>query len=159
MTGIFFKAMLGIFIASLLCIAPKQSLGGEEKIILIGEPDSGQKSVGESREHKNPDNTIKGLKERVRYLEKRVRELAWEIKLLKDSKDSTSASVPPIRQWRMLRIGMPQEKVREIFGEPGRIKKHSSGEYWYYPDTSGGKVSFTQPGIYKIRTVSGWNEP
>lgn len=149
--------MLGIFIASLLCIAPKQSLGGERKITLIGEPDSGQKSMGENREHKTPDNTSRDIKERVRYLEKRVRELALEIRLLKTAGVS-NPTPPPLRKWRRLRKGMSQDDVLEILGEPGSIKTHSAGEWWYYPDRLGGKVSFSQPGISE-RIVIGWTEP
>jgi len=56
--------------------------------------------------------------------------------------------------WRRLQVGMSQDEVRSILGEPGKINVSPPVTLWLYPDALGGNVVFDEKG-----KVQGWNEP
>ena len=55
--------------------------------------------------------------------------------------------------WRQLEIGMSQNKVRDILGEPIKIIEGVK-TLWYYPNIYCGYTSFDEKG-----RLIGWNEP
>jgi hypothetical protein len=57
------------------------------------------------------------------------------------------------KNWRRLKIGMPQNQVKGLLGEPTKVIK-GVRTLWYYPNVYSGYVSFDQNG-----NLTGWNEP
>ena len=99
---------------------------------------------------------ISKLENRIEELEQRV--LVLENMILNNGtnviqNDSTYANA--ISNWRILKIGMKDEDIRNILGEPNRITRRSRMLYvWEYETASGtGYVRFDDRGVYS------WNEP
>ena len=57
------------------------------------------------------------------------------------------------KNWRRLKVGMADTKVKSILGDPTKVIKGIQ-DLWYYPNIYGGYVSFDKDG-----KLAGWNEP
>lgn len=57
------------------------------------------------------------------------------------------------KNWRSLEMGMKEDRVKGILGEPVKVIKGVK-TLWYYPNFYGGYVSFDEGG-----KLIGWNEP
>ena len=96
------------------------------------------------------------LQQKIIELERRIGEL--EAELANCRKTTAEQSNPHYgwrntKNWRRLVIGMPEEQVRTILGEPVKIIKGVK-ILWYYPNIYCGYVAFDQSG-----QLTGWNEP
>jgi hypothetical protein len=99
---------------------------------------------------------VSQLRQRVAELEQKVKELEA---LLEECKEAQKSS-PNIdfgwqnkRNWRNLEVGMKEDRVRNILGEPVKVIKGVK-TLWYYPNFYGGYVSFDENG-----KLTGWKEP
>jgi chromosome segregation ATPase len=75
------------------------------------------------------------------------------------SEDEAKAQQPRWKNrdnWRRLRKGMTKAQVKKTLGPPGKITADDFyGDIWYYPDATGGSVSFDEDS----ERVDGWEEP
>jgi hypothetical protein len=96
--------------------------------------------------------------DRITQLEKEVQELKTRLSSLESPLDKaviqkptlTSEGWRKLANWRSLKKGMSFEEVREILGEPGRIKGGTLTD-WTYPDQA--SVTFLNDRLF------GWTEP
>ena len=102
------------------------------------------------------ESEISRLRARISDLENRVQQLEL---LIKRDESANSSLVnenvsPPSRNranWRRLKVGMTEDEVRRILGEPVRVKNYGYSLDWYYPD--GGSV------IFRNDRLAQWFEP
>ncbi|MFC1580649.1 hypothetical protein ACFL4N_07020 [Thermodesulfobacteriota bacterium] len=102
------------------------------------------------------DREVPRLHDRIAELEARVKHLeALLVKsLVNDRRDkSIKYGWENKKNWRKLKIGMDEKKVKGILGEPVKIIKGTK-TLWYYPNYYCGYVSFDESG-----QITGWNEP
>jgi hypothetical protein len=99
---------------------------------------------------------VSRLRQRVAELEQKVTELEALLKQCNEAQKSR----PNIdygwqnkKNWRNLAVGMKEDQVRNILGEPVKVIKGVK-TLWYYPNFYGGFVSFDETG-----KLTGWNEP
>lgn len=99
---------------------------------------------------------VSQLRQRVAELEQKVNQLEA---LLKECNEAQKSG-PNVdygwqnkRNWRNLQVGMKEDQVKNILGEPVKIIKGVK-TLWYYPNFYGGYVSFDENG-----KLTGWNEP
>lgn len=88
------------------------------------------------------DSAINNLKQRITDLEKS-----------KEKRRAKKGNYKVRANWLALEKGMDKKQVLELLGEPGK-KLSGFGEYWYYPDSFGGRVEFDSD-----EKVNGWSEP
>ena len=96
--------------------------------------------------------------DRITQLEKEVQELKTRLSSLESPLDKaviqkptlTSEGWRKLANWRSLKKGMSFEEVREILGEPGRIRGGTLTD-WTYPDQA--SVTFLNDRLF------GWTEP
>ena len=89
--------------------------------------------------------------------DKELLELKVEIKRLREevsvlssnNRKSSNIKWEDISNWRKLKQGMSMDKVKQLLGEPKRVKG-GSFTHWTYPD---GKVTFYNEGL------DSWSEP
>ena len=60
-------------------------------------------------------------------------------------------------KWRSLKMGMTQEQVKDILGEPGYM--HTAGSYSRWEYDSGGDVTFETRGLLQKSVLTEWDEP
>ena len=92
---------------------------------------------------------IDALELRIKQLETQLRESMEFQKMLETGEFGWQNR----NNWRKLEIGMPEDEVRSILGDPIKVIKGSK-TLWYYPSIYKGFVSFDQNG-----NLAGWNEP
>lgn len=91
------------------------------------------------------------LERRTTDLEQRVLELEGLIKVERprDRRSSTSPNWRDVQNWRRLRLGMTEDNVRALLGEPERVVAGPL-TYWYWADAN----------VYFISgKLEGWSEP
>lgn len=89
------------------------------------------------------------LEEKVKTLEAQLNECTEEKKKL----FSDDQGYQNKKNWRGLELGMNQDQVKNILGDPLKVIKGVK-TLWYYPNIYGGYVSFDEDG-----RLTGWNEP
>lgn len=98
--------------------------------------------------------------ERIRLLEAQILQLNGRVEALEGMLNQAKASQQPIvtgegwksrANWRKLKMGMSEDEVRALLGEPERIDGGSLS-YWKYPNY--GVVRF-----YMREGVDNWTEP
>jgi len=96
------------------------------------------------------------MQARILLLEKRVMELE---SLLAEA-EGVRKSISPDgtgwqnkKNWRSLSVGMRNEEVKKILGEPSKVIQGTK-TLWYYPNLYCGFVTFDDKG-----QLIGWNEP
>lgn len=102
------------------------------------------------------DKDTHQLNKRIAELEARVKHLESLLKkcLVTDQGDATvKYGWQNKKNWRKLEIGMDENKVKGILGEPVKVIKGVQ-TLWYYPNYYCGYVSFDEAG-----QITGWNEP
>lgn len=102
------------------------------------------------------DPQVQKLQQRVMELENRVRDLEASLRSCVES--AVAAKGDDLgwqnkKNWRRLELGMPQDQVEAILGEPVKIIR-GYRTLWYYPNIYCGYVSFDDEGH-----LSGWSEP
>ncbi|MCL5072997.1 MAG: outer membrane protein assembly factor BamE [Actinobacteria bacterium] len=102
------------------------------------------------------EDEIFELKRRIASLEIRVEKLE---KLLDPSPEKIEPSSQELwknkANWRQLRIGMSENQVIDLLGEPVKIDVTISFIYWYYPNALSGSVMFDKSN----RKLESWTEP
>jgi hypothetical protein len=96
------------------------------------------------------------LQRRIFELERRIGELEAELANCRKTTDEQSDlqyGWQNTKNWRRLEIGMPEDQVRIILGEPVKVIKGVK-ILWYYPNIYCGYVAFDRSG-----QLTGWNEP
>lgn len=105
-----------------------------------------------------------GLRQQIESLSKRVGELERRIDALEapEVKEVIQQVVPPANagdstdtsNWDRLKVGLGYDDVRELLGEPVRIRRGDL-ELWFYSDkgTNGPYVKFF------LRQVNDWKAP
>jgi hypothetical protein len=96
------------------------------------------------------------LRQKIDELEIRIEQLEEQLRECKDFNEKVAAGKfgwQNRKNWRSLRIGMPEQEVKAILGEPSKIIRGVK-TLWYYPSIYEGFVSFDQDG-----NLAGWNEP
>lgn len=99
---------------------------------------------------------VSRLRQRVAELEQKVNELEALLKECNEaqkSRPNTDYGWQNKKNWRNLEVGMKEDQVRNILGEPVKVIKGIK-TLWYYPNFYGGYVSFDENG-----KLTGWNEP
>jgi hypothetical protein len=99
---------------------------------------------------------VSQLRQRVAELEQKVKELEALLKECNEAPKSGQNDDYGWRNkknWRNLVVGMKEDQVRNILGEPVKVIKGVK-TLWYYPNFYGGYVSFDETG-----KLTGWNEP
>jgi hypothetical protein len=99
---------------------------------------------------------VSQLRQRVAELEQKVKELEALLKECNEAQKSrlnVDFGWQNKRNWRNLAVGMKEDQVRNILGEPVKVIKGVK-TLWYYPNFYGGYVSFDENG-----KLTGWNEP
>lgn len=101
--------------------------------------------------------TIRALVQRINELESQLsdfnrNDLSNTTNLLASKGDATK-----IENWRKLKIGMTEQQVLNLLGEPENIFKVSTSYIWYYPNFS--NVSFWNGFDTTVGKVDGWKEP
>lgn len=96
------------------------------------------------------------LRQRVIELEQKMRGLEDQLKQCDEARkrqQETDYGWQNKKNWRSLEIGMKEDQVKNILGEPVKVIKGVK-TLWYYPNFYGGYVSFGENG-----RLTGWNEP
>ena len=96
------------------------------------------------------------LQQKIDELEIRIEQLEEQLRECTDFNEKMAAGEfgwQNKKNWRRLRIGMPEQEVKAILGEPSKIIRGVK-TLWYYPNIYEGFVSFDQNG-----NLAGWNEP
>jgi hypothetical protein len=99
---------------------------------------------------------VSQLRQRVTELEQKVKELEGLLKECNEaqkSRQNADYGWQNKKNWRNLVVGMKEDQVRNILGEPVKVIKGVK-TLWYYPNVYGGYVSFDENG-----KLTGWNEP
>jgi hypothetical protein len=96
------------------------------------------------------------LRQKIEELEIRIEQLEEQLRECMDFNEKVAAGEfgwQNRKNWRSLRVGMPEQEVKAILGEPSKIIRGVK-TLWYYPNIYEGFVSFDQNG-----NLAGWNEP
>ena len=96
------------------------------------------------------------LRQRVIELEQKTKELEDQLKECHEARkrqQEVDHGWQNKKNWRSLEVGMKEDQVRNILGEPVKVIKGVK-TLWYYPNFYGGYVSFGENG-----KLTGWNEP
>ena len=96
------------------------------------------------------------LQKKIDELELRIEQLETQLRESMEFREMVETGGfgwQNMMNWRKLEIGMEEDKVRSILGEPIKVIK-GSRTLWYYPSIYKGFVSFDQNG-----NLTGWNEP
>jgi hypothetical protein len=99
---------------------------------------------------------ISTLRQKNTALEAKVKELEAQLKQCTEERNkqfSEDLGWQSKKNWRSLEVGMKDNQVTKILGEPVKVIKGVK-TLWYYPNMYGGYVSFDEKG-----SVSGWKEP
>jgi hypothetical protein len=99
---------------------------------------------------------VSQLRQRVGELEQKVKELEALLKECNEAQKNrqyVDYGWQNKKNWRNLKVGMKEDQVRNILGEPVKVIKGVK-TLWYYPNFYGGYVSFDENG-----KLTGWNEP
>jgi hypothetical protein len=99
---------------------------------------------------------VSQLRQRVIELEQKVKEMDGQLKECRETArrhEEVDPGWQNKKNWRNLEVGMKEEQVRNILGEPIKVIKGVK-TLWYYPNFYGGYVSFGENG-----RLTGWNEP
>jgi hypothetical protein len=99
---------------------------------------------------------IPQLRQRVIQLEAKIKEVEEQLRECQEERKRQQAADSGWqnkKNWRNLEVGMKEEQVRSILGEPVKVIKGVK-TLWYYPNFYGGYVSFGENG-----RLTGWNEP
>jgi hypothetical protein len=99
------------------------------------------------------DSEINRLQQKINELEQKIKKLET---LLNESiliPKNDSQGWYNKKNWRKLEVGMTQNQVSEILGEPIKIIQGQK-ILWYYPNIYGGIVIFNDNGC-----LVSWNEP
>lgn len=107
--------------------------------------------------------SAQSLEERLRELERRVEQLERKEAERQQTpsgaprKTSRTAAEPwrQIANWRSLKLGMTDNDVRSILGDPDKVEVGSLVTLWYYEYPKGGRVRFSS----SDHRVEGWTEP
>jgi chaperonin cofactor prefoldin len=99
---------------------------------------------------------VSQLRQRVAELEQKVKELEGLLKECDEaqkSRQNVDYGWQNKKNWRNLVVGMKEDQVRNILGEPVKVIKGVK-TLWYYPNVYGGYLSFDENG-----KLTGWHEP
>ena len=99
---------------------------------------------------------VLSLRHRVTELEEKLKELQGQLTECREttkSQQGVEYGWQNKKNWRTLEVGMKEDQVRTILGEPVKVIKGVK-TLWYYPNFYGGYVSFSENG-----KLTGWNEP
>lgn len=102
------------------------------------------------------ENEIDQLRQKVTELEGRIKELEIQLEGCYGHRDEENIDTGGWRNkknWRKLGIGMPQDEVESLLGEPVKVIQ-GIRTLWYYPNIYCGYVSFDENGH-----LTGWSEP
>jgi hypothetical protein len=106
------------------------------------------------------EDEISRLRQRIAELELKIQQLENLLKQREEIPKGQDAAFAlsdegwqNTKNWRELEIGMSEDRVRAILGEPIKVI-HGVRTLWYYPNIYCGYVSFDRNG-----RLSGWNEP
>jgi len=104
------------------------------------------------------ENDVAALRERIRRLELRVKELQTLLEGAERASSRTDAAQSASgwqnrKNWKRLSQGMKEGEVRGILGEPSRAIQGVK-TLWYYPNFYRGYVTFDASG-----QLIAWNEP
>jgi len=102
------------------------------------------------------ENEIDQLRLKVTELEGRIKELEIQLEGCYGDRDKESIDTggwKNKKNWRKLGIGMPQDEVESLLGEPVKVIQ-GIRTLWYYPNIYCGYVSFDKNGH-----LTGWSEP
>ena len=96
------------------------------------------------------------LRQRVMELELKMKGLEDQLKECNEARkrqQEVDYGWQNKKNWRSLEMGMKEDRVKGILGEPVKVIKGVK-TLWYYPNFYGGYVSFDEGG-----KLIGWNEP
>jgi hypothetical protein len=99
---------------------------------------------------------VSQLRQRVLDLEEKTKALEDQLKDCNEERKSRQEADygwQNKKNWRNLTVGMKEEEVKGILGEPVKVIRGVK-TLWYYPNFYGGYVSFSENG-----RLTGWNEP
>jgi len=98
---------------------------------------------------------VKLLRKRVDSLEKRVTALENILTSASGKKSYTGnlGDWKNRQNWRQLEVGMTEDQVRSLLGEPRKVDVGAVLVFWYYGNSS--NVNFDTDS----KRVSGWGEP
>ena len=102
------------------------------------------------------EEDLSQLQQKIAELELRVKELEGFLKASKELQQNASIlkfGWQNTKNWRDLKIGMNESRVKEMLGQPVKIIKGVK-TLWYYPNIYCGYCSFDENG-----NLIGWNEP
>jgi len=102
------------------------------------------------------ENEVSQLQQKILDLEGRIKKLEILLKQCDEyhkRETKNRYGWQNKKNWRKLKIGMRESKVKNILGEPVKIIRGVK-TLWYYPNIYCGYVSFDEGG-----SLSGWNEP
>jgi len=99
---------------------------------------------------------VSQLRQRVIELEQKTKGLEDQLKectAVRKRQQEADYGWQNKKNWRSLEMGMKEDRVKGILGEPVKVIKGVK-TLWYYPNFYGGYVSFDEGG-----KLIGWNEP
>jgi hypothetical protein len=97
---------------------------------------------------------IRALERRVEQLEKRLSsEKVSPAKAVE--RGGAAADWRSKANWRRLKVGMTEDDVRSILGEPQKVVVLFATVYWHWNYPGGPSVDFDK----ENRRVGGWSEP
>ena len=99
---------------------------------------------------------VSQLRQRVIELEQKTKGLEDQLKECTEARkrqQEADYGWQNKKNWRSLEMGMKEDRVKGILGEPVKVIKGVK-TLWYYPNFYGGYVSFDKGG-----KLIGWNEP
>lgn len=101
------------------------------------------------------ENEIDQLHRKITELEDRIKDLEIQLEGCSELRDKEwrTGGWRNKKNWRKLGIGMPQEEVEALLGEPVKVIQ-GIRTLWYYPNIYCGYVSFDENGH-----LTGWSEP
>lgn len=106
--------------------------------------------------------SAQSLEERVRELERRVEQLEKQqierqpaSHAARNSTTRKGEGWKSLGSWRSLKLGMTENEVRSILGDPDKVDVGQLVTMWYYDTSKGGRVRFSS-GEHR---VEGWTEP
>jgi hypothetical protein len=102
------------------------------------------------------DEELSQLRQRALELEEKRKALEGQLKECQESvrrHEEADHGWQNKKNWRSLELGMKEDRVKGILGEPVKVIKGVK-TLWYYPNFYGGYVSFDEGG-----KLIGWNEP
>lgn len=102
------------------------------------------------------ENETLQLRQRVSELEMKVKQLEGLLKECSEAhklEDADKYGWQNKKNWRKLTVGMQENHVKGILGEPSKVIQGVK-TLWYYPNIYCGYVTFDEKG-----RLAGWNEP